>query len=383
MYRNWQLRSDLAAPEYFDPILRDVYQKVNIGRIIQKISGKNPLNTVMLSDNIKDIEADPDTDPTPDESGITDLYRKYFGDSWEYAPDKDYPLYSPNHRDIRTVVAVGDLHGMPAPDLGQLIQLQEPDMIVFGGDSVNNKQASHHNDEQVQSVFAADFSPDKPMPSPRMITEEIAAVRALIQWLIDNTNAMIVIMRGTHDNWIWRMLTGLLPVWARAYFADILDVLIFGLPKDRVVLSNQVWTYHYPNGSEELFGETKYLLVLGDAVLSHMNFTSVIPGGAVRKLSDRMAQLYKPLGIADPVLLVQFHGHKVCNYDDRAGHRTCIEPGMGGCAQTEDYKVDYNASWTLGAYGFVRFDQELREGEWHTDLSSVRVIRPRRELGNP
>ncbi|MEP7284629.1 MAG: metallophosphoesterase [Chloroflexota bacterium] len=277
-------------------------------------------------------------------------------------------------------MAVGDIHGMPAPDLGRLLAEQNPDIIVFGGDSLDNKQASNHSDEAVQSIFAPDFDPDKPMPTPRTIAMEIAAVRALIQWLIDNTNAQIIIMRGNHDNWIWRTVSNLLPVWAREFFPDILDLLIFGLPKDRVVLSNQVWTYHYPDGSEEVFGETKYLLVLGDAVLSHMNFTSVLPGGAVRKLAERMSQLYKPMGIADPVLLVQFHGHKVCNYDDRAGHRTCVEPGMGGCAKTEGYKADYNGAWALGAYGFVKFNQELREGEWLTDLSSVSVVKPRRGL---
>lgn len=288
----------------------------------------------------------------------TDEYRDYFGETWTYMKA---PIAA-TRKKVRVVVGVGDLHGNPDASIVASVADCDPDIIVIGGDSLDQKQASPHSDG---------------IKTSRTIRDEIASVRAAIQFWLDNTRATIIVMRGNHDMWLWRKVSEVLPEWAVEFMQDPMDMMLAGLPEDRVKRSNVIWEFHHPSGHTDEFGGSEFLLPLGDAIFSHMNHTSALSGGAVVKLAKWFDTWHQPLGLPEATLLIQHHVHKVAQIEDRAGWRILVEPGMGGSLSTESYKANYQPKWNPGALGFVYFEQYL-DGDWKTDRATVQIVRPKR-----
>lgn len=291
---------------------------------------------------------------------LREIYRAYLGTSLDMADQvadaPDLPL--------RKIVAVGDLHGAPAASMLAAVIRREPDIVVIGGDLTNQAQASPH----------------APTPSRQTqqatLREELARVRAYFETLLTRLpdHTVIRVMRGNHDDWAYKQAAELLPPYLLEFFTDPLDVLFAELPVSRVERAESCYTV---NG--ELFGESQYLYVMGDALFSHMNFTAGVEGGAVRKLHQ---WLYDKgwadyLGIPKLRVLCQFHGHKIAHLRPHGGLMHWIEPGMACDPAVEHYKAEYKTSWSPGALGGLYLEQQRSPetaGRWIT--TKVQLIDP-------
>lgn len=284
------------------------------------------------------------------------VYREYLGTSVTVKDE----VHEPTGK--RHVVALGDLHGAPSPDILKAVIAERPDLIIIGGDLLDQRQASVHSPEYGDKQTT--------------LREEMATVRAFIETLLIKTSAVIWVLRGNHDSWTYKTIHSLLPPWALEFFQDPLDLLLAGLPRVEVIATP--WTYYYPDNTADTFGESRYLLPLGDTLISHADFTGRNPGDAVRKLSTWIERWRQPLGLPAFSLLVQFHGHRIAHLEEAGGWQIWIEPGMGGLPNIESYKVQYKGAWGPGALGCVAFDQDNKNGGWCTRRASVKLIRPRR-----
>jgi hypothetical protein len=289
-------------------------------------------------------------------------YQAYLGTSL-VVPDGSPASLS----DVRRVAAVGDLHGAPSAGLlAKLIALQ-PDIIIIGGDLTNQQQVSPHA--------------QPPLKQRQQLTlrEELARIRAYLETLlVELPRARLLIMRGNHDDWAYRKAAELLPPYLLDFFTDPLDVLLAGLPQNRVERVASEWLACAPSGNTAEFGQSQYMLILGDALFSHANFTAGVEGGAVRKLHQ---WLYDKgwadyLGMPKLRVLCQFHGHKIAHLRPHGGLMHWIEPGMACDPAVEAYKAEYKTSWGPGAQGGLYLEQQYLShvNLWKT--SKVQLFEP-------
>lgn len=339
--RKWLLAAYREAPS-LDTVLPYAAQfdikPHTLLRRLQEMNAHNP----------EPVEHQPLTD------NARDMMEQYLGTSLVL------PERMPRKKPGRTrIVAVGDLHGSPDPELiAEIIRLA-PDEIYIGGDVFHQEQVSPHGRLPKETLRLT-------------LRQEMANCRAALELLLRELPASIHIMRGNHDDWISKLFTSLVPEALLDFFTDPLDLLISGLPRTEMVVSK--WRQYYPSGADMELGESRYMCVVGDAFLSHGNFTGKWPGDAVQKLSLWLARWRRTLGLPDLSLLVQFHGHKCAHLEDEGSWQTWIEPGMAGLPSTESYKMQYKGSWSPGVIGAVYFEQE----QGRTDRSSIRLIRPHR-----
>jgi hypothetical protein len=275
----------------------------------------------------------------------------YLGTSLTLPPHAPTP-----ETDARRIVAIGDLHGAPSAAMLAAVIRAKPDVVVIGGDLTNQQQASAHG-----------FSRQDKQTT---IRQELANVRAFIEAiLLYLPDCIILIMRGNHDDWLMKKAADLLPAYLLEFVQDPFDVLMAGLPPERVELVKTEWQAHTPHDNPTEFGHSEYMLVLGDALFSHANFTAAQPGGAVTKLhnwlyGDKGWAAY--LGLPRLPILCQFHGHKIADLQPQGGNARWFEPGMGCEPYVESYKAGYQVGWAPGALGALCLDQEYIDQGWRT-----------------
>ncbi len=264
----------------------------------------------------------------------------------------------------RTIVAIGDLHGNPHEVLLPQIIAANPHLILLGGDALDLALFSAHPKEWGERTTEFEV--------------ELKRVVAYLQVLLTRTRARIIILRGNHDNRVYRQLCDLIPDHLRTFItvSDPLELVVKGLNSDRVSLNMQTITAHHPRLPESEMGRTAYLYPLGDAVLSHCNFSGSEPGAAVGKLSKWMDEWHQMLGWPEPRLLIQFHSHQWSYQFKRGGFLCLVEPGMGGMPAIEGYKVSYQAKWKPGTLGAVSFRQTKVNDQWVTALETVHPLIP-------
>lgn len=333
-------------------------EKLGFSAIAEHINAEFPDQTTTEYEVKKFYQRYATSQAVPKDTNKTvDSFRKFLGDTWKYT-DRDIPDVD----DTRRVIAVGDLHGNPDKEiLDSIIDLQ-PDLVIVGGDALDSKQASPHKNE-----LAA---------NSKKLIEEVAIIRAWNERIIDDTDAFMWYVDGNHCNWLRNMVLDVLPEWVLDFFKEPINMIMAGLPEDRIGRVQTLFDMHYPSGYSSELGDTRFLFPIGDTLISHMNFTSATPGGAVLRLVKWMNQWRQPLGLEDPAVYIQFHGHKVSFAEEAAGWRILVEPGMGG--ESEGYKVNYQGKWSPGALGFCYFEQYFEDDRWLTDRSSVTLVRPRR-----
>jgi hypothetical protein len=287
----------------------------------------------------------------------------YLGTTFRAAP------YAFSRHTTRTLVAVGDFHGNPDPEIVAALVRANADLYYIGGDTLDNQRASNHQAESKEEVQRR---------QSRGSREEFADIRAMLEVLISETQGNIRVFDGNHDHWPSRKIIQLLPDYLLQWFNDPLDMLLFGLsPRVERVVHAQ--SFRYPNGTTaEGIPATRFMAVAGDVLMSHMNFTAKQPGGGALKLLEWFFEWSLGLGLDHVRVLIQHHGHKFGKINRGGGHYTLIEPGMGGQMSTESYKMDYNAKWQVGVQGFVRIEQyQDANHDWHSDTASIDMIAPR------
>lgn len=294
---------------------------------------------------------------TADRREVLEAYlQSFFDPSWAL-PAKRASI-------ARTVVVLADLHGAPSAEVLAAAISERPHLIVLAGDLLDGQAASPHvrlPHEQTKRI---------------KLQEEIRTVRAFIETLLIHTNAEILVMRGNHDDWAARKAAELLPSELLDFWRDPIDVLLAGLPEERVQEVRQVWEYHYPNGLNTPLGESRYMLLLDDVLISHANFTGKYAGEAVRKLYGWLNDWHYTLNLPRLRLLIQAHVHKMCLIEN--DQQVWVEPGAAFEPHVEGYKVGYQPRWRPGQVGCVVFEQYQTGSSWQTDLSSVFLIRPNR-----
>jgi len=262
----------------------------------------------------------------------------------------------------RKVVALGDLHGNPHPALLPLIIAEQPDHIEVGGDIYDLACFSAHPrgwDEE-KDEFG----------------QEHKRVTAYFETLLLKTPAQIIIRRGNHDDRFWRRICDYFPAAPRSLFNDPLDLLVSSLASKRIATASTDVTAHHPRLSTETLGKVAYLGQLGDAIISHCNFSGSEPGAAVGKLSKWLDEWHQLLGWPEPTLCIQFHSHQWSYQFKRGGFLALVEPGMAGMPVIEGYKVGYQAKWKPGTLGAVSFVQEKVAEQWVTCLDTVHPLIP-------
>ena len=262
----------------------------------------------------------------------------------------------------RVVVAIGDLHGNPHPALLKLVAEQKPDLIIIGGDVYDQAQFSAH--------------PKGWLEEKEQFHLEQKRILAYFQTLLSLTDAQIVVMRGNHDDRLFRRLVDLLPTDYLQYYNDPIQILADTIDDPRLTVNATAVSMKSPRMPEVEAGKIAYLYVEGDAFFSHLNFSGGQPGAAVKKFSDWMTDWHKVLGLPEPVLCVQFHTHQWSYAFPRAGYLCLVEPGFAGLPNIEGYKIGYHAKWKPGTLGAVAFKQSKPNGVWLTDTQSVRPLIP-------
>lgn len=268
----------------------------------------------------------------------------------------------------RKIIALGDLHGYPYAPLIAAVIDSNPDVIVLGGDLFDLSGYSTHSESY-------------PLVNPDTIQTESIRLRIMLDLILEKTTARIAIIRGNHDDRVYKRILELMGKYTRGlefYYIDPIDVLVAGLPKDRVAVAKEKFYLHTPNGDTIALNESRYMLKLGNALFSHLNYTSNKPGGAVEKLANKWLINYrKPLGLEDINILVQFHGHKFSMVREQGGFCWLIEPGYAANPVTESYKLGYDPKWAPGTTGAISFEQCFNDHNWVNDLSSVIPVYPK------
>lgn len=293
-----------------------------------------------------------------EEESTIDRFRREFGDSWNEA--KAPPIREPGQH--RKILAFGDTHGNPSKRLLPVIIAESPDLIVIGGDSLDCDEINPH---------------PRPIHKKKItIKEDIACNRAFLQAVRERVPAPIDIMTGNHDKWPHRAIADAGLDWLFELYPEPLELIAEGIPD--VGLVGAGLSYKLPDEAMIPFSDTPFLYPLGDAILSHMNFTSKHPGAVLPKIAEWLMEWYRPMGLPEPALVIQFHTHKSSRIEKQGGYLTLIEAGMASDPSNEAWKVEYQPKWTPGVLGMVVFEQDRdpTSGEWKTDRSSIRVIHP-------
>jgi len=297
----------------------------------------------------------PNVIAAPDLPTVPDLIKEFLGDPTIYEP-----IAALKPKDIRKIIAIGDIHANPDTKLLREIIALKPDHIFIGGDLLNSEQVSTH-------PLALDEKRVK-------LQTEMRIDRAYIAALHTHTNAHIDIFYGNHDHRFHRLVSELLGEGLMFLVRDPLEMIIQGIPNVRII--KQPMYAKTPDGTIFPMGDMRYMAIVGDALLSHANFTGKNPGMAVRKLYGWVQEWRKLMQWPDFSTYVQFHGHKIHYSAEQGGYVQLVEPGMGGTQVHESYKLNYDAKWTAGTTGCVYFEQGNYGGVWKTIRSTVRIVQP-------
>jgi hypothetical protein len=244
----------------------------------------------------------------------------------------------------------------------KLVVKECPDLIVIGGDIFDMPNIAIHNKDYGMKKDTFEV--------------ELARVTALIQSLLLETQAAIVLMRGNHDDRFFNNVMKLVPEEFHSLVSDPLELLVRNVGSERLTIWRDEFPLHEPIGTINHDDKLHYLMSLGDVIFSHCNFTGGEPGQAVLKLSRFIDEWHQVLGWNEPSVLVQFHVHQVSFQMKRGGWLFLIEPGMAGNPTAENYKLGYQAKWKPGTIGAVSLIQNYRDNEWKTARESVRLLLP-------
>lgn len=320
--------------------------------LLERIVNLRHVEKLSFSDIATRLNDEQIRDITPMSMFTKDQVQKIYKRSTEAIE----PVY-----ETRTIGAVGDIHSALDPRLWEMLKARKLDIFEVGGDTSDSASASHYKRQMEQTIVA--FATE--LTLGENFFKECSKLYPL-------TN----VLYGNHDHRWHTALAALIP----DVLLDKIDPIknmIQGLPNVHMV--NMAVKSHMPDGTVlDMDKRTRYMHIVGDALLSHCNFSGKYPGDAAKRLYDWTANWRRPLGWPELSLYIQFHGHKMSYAEREGGYAALVEPGMGGGPKAEAYKVDYDAKWGPASIGAVVFKQERREGKWKTLLSSVELLRPYR-----
>lgn len=279
------------------------------------------------------------------------------------------PAPSPNGLK-RRICVVSDYHGTVHPFVAEsLLKRETYDICVHAGDILDMGQLHKSRIEgkhltQQEQIMTVD--------------EEIQRMRAWFELLDEHTKAQHIVMMGNHDARLYSLFVKYLDPILRSesllikMFRTPLELLTEGL--ENFTIGNRAMDWHYTNGDVEWAANSQYLVQLGDALVSHMNFTGKVPGTAVNKFYEWVQSYRIPLRLSDIRLFLQAHTHSLMiDRNCQGGHVHLVETGCALEAAALGYSLVYDGNWTPSAVGYITFDQSLENESWVTDLHSIKL----------
>lgn len=280
-----------------------------------------------------------------------ELYCKLIGRS----PSRPNPKRKLSPLTHRRVGVLCDTHGSPDPAIIAALCSELPDIVVYNGDVLD----------------ALPFS-KFPKEKARPISDEIAAVRASIEKIIEVTGAKIYLLRGNHDDRVKKYFEARIDSQFMPLVRyDLMELIALGLePSVEIVKTTLDF------GSDEDAFEATFLLPLGDALIGHAEASRKGELRTVDIFAEWIDRWRKPLGWTEPRLIVQAHVHRAGISYPHGGHQVRVEGGYSGDVRLLQYAMDYgNISYTPPVKGYTIFEQDKSPDEdWKTNLSSVRFV---------
>lgn len=230
------------------------------------------------------------------------------------------------------VAVIADIHAHPDRSLTEKLINLQPNHIIIAGDILDSAAINPHEKRNAISLEG-----------------EIRIMRAWLEGVLRRTNASVTVMRGNHDDWAARTLNTIVPDALRFLVGDPLALLVGGF-EDRVVLhKGQAVVNGIPVENAD------YFMVIGDALISHIDFTGSQSGDASRKLYKWYNDWRRTLNI-DCNVFIQAHVHHMSYNAVDGGNAVLIEPGMFASPLAEGYKLGQKGKWRPGTQGFVTFE---------------------------
>lgn len=270
----------------------------------------------------------------------------------------------------RRVCVVSDYHGTVHPFIAQSLLKEEYDLCIHAGDildmwSLHQSRIEGKSLTQQEKVVTLD--------------EEIATMRAWFELLDEKTQAQHIVLMGNHDARLYSLFVKLLDPYLRSesllcrMVRTPLELLTEGL--ENFTIGSRQMNWVYPDFSVIEAANSQYLYQLGDALISHMNFTGKQSGAAVSKLWSWVQDYRHNLELSNIRLCLQAHTHSLMlDKNAQGGHVHLVETGCALEATALGYGLVYNGNWTPSAVGYVLFDQyEEESGIWKSDLNSIEL----------
>lgn len=276
----------------------------------------------------------------------------------------------------RRICVVSDYHGTIHPFIAESLLKTDYDLCIHAGD-ILDMWALHQARIEGKSLTNQEKG--------STVDEEIQIMRTWFELLDEHTTAQHIVLMGNHDARLYAQFVRLLDPILRSesllcrMFKTPLDLLVEGLENFTIGSREMEWSY--PDGMTLIAAESQYLYQLGDALVSHMNFTGKTPGTAVNKLWSWVQDYRIPLGLTDIRLCLQAHTHSLMlDKNTQGGSVNLVETGCALTATALGYGLVYNGNWAPSSVGYVTFEQNWQEpgvdpktGSWHTDLNSVQL----------
>lgn len=243
------------------------------------------------------------------------------------------------------VVIGGDIHGNPSEQLMYRIAAEQPNVIILAGDLLDCGALNPHG--RAERVVS--------------LATEIQRVRAMLEFFLRETDAMIYAIRGNHDDWFDREVAKIVPE-LREFLSNPIDLIFFNMG-ERVRLNYQTLILREPaHHDRESAGELRYMMTYGDIAISHFSFSGSKPGDGVHKLRLRLNEWRHTLGLQDARVFIQAHTHNVSYAELDGGHVVQVECGMMCERDSEGYKLGHRFSWRPGVIG--AFVCEVEDGHY-------------------
>jgi hypothetical protein len=293
----------------------------------------------------------------------TDIAARWLGSTYTSTPK--VRLEGP----YRRVIVVSDYHGTVHPFIEQWLLNNTYDICIHAGDILDS-WSLHKSRLEGKSLTQQERA--------TTIDEEIQTMRAWFEILDEKTEAEHIVLMGNHDARLYAQFVRLLDPILRSesllsrMFITPLELLTQGLHQFKLGSRPMQWTY--PDNSSELAATSQYLYEVGDALVSHMNFTGSQPGTAVNKLWQWIQTYRLPLQLSHIRLALQAHTHSLMlDKNCQGGSVHLVETGCAMRSTAAGYGLVYNGNWTPAAVGLVSFDQFLEDSQWVTRLNSVKL----------
>jgi hypothetical protein len=297
-----------------------------------------------------------------------DLFARWIG----FTKLDDEPQAPVSQR--RQVFVLADLHGYPhsflLPAVQQAARHDLTKHFIYAGDLYDIFCSSGVGMKDGAPMGAAEFGEER-------YRGETAALSGFLKGLHHQVpGSYHHILRGNHDE--IRKLFPKAPFWAvREFVKDPLQSLAAQFYNTTV----DGWNVRFVESNGEVVEDYKhvpYALVFGeDLFISHLNKTGGKPMKSVNQTWGwiQAKRLVHDLGGIRCVL--QAHSHKLSMQDVQGGHVRLVEIGFGGDWQTLKYQVGYNVWASETSVGCVVLEQYMDDhGKWHTDLNTIRHLRP-------